>query len=304
MRFTAKICDDIDAGTITVDANSLEAYETGSLLTNSESLDLSHSELREIARTVNLVKTIKNIYVNAAPDTWIDPSGYMYKGLTVDFDYANPSPPVTFDSVYNSGTVEIELPDDTRYFGDTWTEDNSDGDRGASDNAGNVAIFEYLDHETIFRISLRESVGAEGAVPGGFWNVIVNDTPVSHYDVAGSSPIYRDDMGNTEAMVYIPSAKFVQNSSTSVKIEIQWQVYNPNTGEYESLTDLEQFDRIVSYMAVGYEAKDDTPGGDIDIDDQTKTWVEIPLDYDNIDDVSITYRLYGYDFRVLFSSSP
>lgn len=314
--------EDVDAGTITIDADSMVAYETGSLLTNSDGLGLSHSELREIARTDNLVKTIKNIYVNAGPDspemvpllvynwqseltdnTWSNPSSYIYEGVTVDFDYANPEPPVTFDSVYPDETVTVELPNDTEYTGSNWVEDDSDGDRGASDDDGKVAIFEYTSPYEIFRISVREPVGATEAVPDGFWNVIVNDSPVSHYDVAGSEPIYRQN-GETETLVYVPSAHYSDAASDTTQLEIQWQVYNPSSGTYESVSDLSRFDSIVSYMAIGYEAKDDTPGGNIDMDDQTQTQVEIPLSFDNIDDVSITYRVYGYDFRVLFSSNP
>ncbi len=313
--------DDIDAGTISIDPESLEAYEVGSLSQNADQLGLSMSELREIARTDNLVKTVKNIYVNAGPDSpemspllvynwelplasgeWAEPANYTYKGLSVTFDYVNPSAPVTFDSIYPDGTVAIRLPDDKEYTGHEWVDDHNDGDRAVSDDEGKVGIYEYLNSRTVFRIGLNESVGVEEAVTPGFWEVLVNGEAVSYYDVAGSEPIYRDN-GQTQALVYVPSVRFSDGASDTTQLEIRWQVYNPGLGTYETTNDLSRFDRIVSYMAVGYEAQDDTPGGDIDLEDQTQPQVSIPLAFDNVDDVSIVYRIYGYDFRVLFRSS-
>ncbi|RKX77962.1 MAG: hypothetical protein DRP87_07665 [Spirochaetes bacterium] len=259
--------EDIDAGEL--EQENDEAVSEQSLEENSLSFEMNLSNLREIAKLDNMLKVIKNLYINydntngtlyenlfsytwgvepeQVKNQFSSPANYTYDEYSIQISTSNPD--ITFDGVYNHDyIIEIVPPEPVVYVDNnshtlftsdcgTWEnfEEREDG-RYANTNETHFALYEEISRN-------RVAFGTSGLhfinYPQGYWLLKKDSETLAYFDLAISKPF---KPGTEIPVVYLPSLKIDVDAENYVTaFNITWYQYNFSNEQYEELTDLSMF---------------------------------------------------------------
>jgi hypothetical protein len=268
---------DINLGSLT--ANGGETSSGQSITQNSSVFNMSVGQLLSLARTDDIYKTIKNIYVNftdtshhtvgvrlmynqsmaALKNMYSTPSAYRLTDYAVsvftnDFDAGtldaakNGSlqfaliPPAPILSIYDATT--FYGPDNplTLSYQGTYLNWDYDGQYGTGRIRNMNYAFNCL----------------TGDVPTGKWVFRVNGAEKAAFDLSVTTPL--DSAGNT--IIYVPSLKIDTGADDRILgYSLKWMLYDPGTQSYQDVPAADEallrkmvHDPMVGFLNTGNDA--------------------------------------------------
>jgi hypothetical protein len=276
---------DIDLGELTMNSN--EAQSSNTISDNAADFNLSLSQLKEMARTDNVLKTIKNLYANYDMSTgvyctmnivyqWfsLDPSqisnkfadpaadNYITMGnlcYILNFNINDPANVIYNNIAATNDTLDLFPPATVygiSYYGynpadtNAWIRSTNNPGQFASSKVSlndNNYAYFYLNADQS-PITCNYSYFGWLPVPG-FWYLKKNQSQVlATYDMAAGSP----PDSNGHPYVYIPAVRLNVNPDKSISsIDIKWYYYG--AGGYQEVTDFTDFNNAVANISVGLD---------------------------------------------------
>ena len=267
----------IDLGTLEPSGN--EAVSSTSLADNADKFTLSLAQLKEIARTDDVLKSIKNTYINYDDTTgtylniqpffgWRDESG----SISIYNMFSDPATTIAnhnngYSYYFNTNSNAIDFtkvcdqsvlltlhpPATVTRVGGT----PSWGTTTPFTNSGTV----YTNTGTVCgggdlylrndgsELSFNYAGGVFWATPivSGYWEIKYDGTKLFEFDGTLGSPFENDDI--TKPIVYIPALKAVVTNGTIDYFELKWYLRNSNGG-YDEITDFTTFSHSVENASV------------------------------------------------------
>lgn len=271
---------DIDMGTLDISGD--EASDTDSLTENEANFSLNLTELRQIADNDNLLKTIKNIYVNYDPVTekfysasvtfcwgldaflaknqFSDPASYSFIGYQPSFNSRNDTT-FPYEGVKNKDFIISIVPPAavTDSNGNTYSSfDNSCvltetiwSDTSYSVGSNNPPFAFGIDYS--YDDDGWIQTGAGGCrfvnILEGWWSIQKDGIEKAAFDLGVCSPI---DPATGKPVVFLPSIKInVDSSNIITSFDIKWYIYNPESEGYEEINDISGFQNLMEVSALG-----------------------------------------------------
>ncbi len=239
----------IDLGNIAQTGD--EALSSKSIA-NAGTYSLSLEQLQQIAKNDDLLKNIKNVYMNYDPvngvyyelqpgfgwadvpasikNTWSDPATYTYAGYQIYLGTNNITNP-TFAQV-SSDAVNVELypPSDVTANGITYGSGTPITSSGYSTN--NATNFYARNDSTsiMYNFVTGDSSRIMTPITGGLWLLKKKEgssyTTLAQFDLGVANPV---GAGN-RPLYYVPRIMVTTDGSDTItKIELEWYEYNAST---------------------------------------------------------------------------
>ena len=286
-----EVSDDIDLGEIELDGE--EAVSDTTLAQAADYFSLDLEQLTEMARTDDLFKMVKNLYVNYDPSTEIsyrvqmnflweddlaniddqfaDPMAYDYRYYSL-YIFSNDMTHIDLQGLadgqwvaafYPPSDLLWEAPD--VYVGPT-NPISSNNVTGFSDYqtcAYNIQDEDFwlCSSDTVHLFSLPAGGIKESLVAPGYWYLEREqstdpalDRRLAIFDLAPATPLYAS--GYPKA--YVPVAKIITGENRRIEqIEVRWYLYDQGIGGYREVTDLSAMQETVTFspaMLIDYNA--------------------------------------------------
>jgi len=330
----------VDMGVL--DQSGDEAFQNGSLEGNQVSFNLNIGDLREIAKLDNMLKTIKNIYINynkttgsffsasfaywwgVVPGTiknqFSDPNNYVYDGYQPTFNAF--SKELSFDGIYNHTYIVSIIPPENMIDVDlnTYSSFSSAGvweflkneasGRNAGSNAKPFFILEELSRGAL-------DISSGGAhftnIPSGFWTIKKDDVPISYFDLSIAKPFI--DSNNNIPIVYLPVLKVVVDVNNYVQaFYIKWVQYDVSSSTFVEIKDLSLLANYTEAVSMSYDDANDSNYSEI-VDFQKKTetvfYPKEPFKFfgdasvkDHVlREIRLGYRIFGIDYGLMINNN-
>lgn len=324
---------DIRLGTLEISGD--EGVQTDSMSENLTSFSLNINDLREIALNDNLLKTLKNIYVNydsstgtfysplmvfwwdvdakTAKNSYSNPANYTFSGYQPSFNSRNDTS-FPYDGVKNhSFVVKIVPPESVTDTTNQPFSFFSNESTLTEENRGNGNWYVGSNNPPFgFSINAKGwiQMSASGCrfknIVDGWWSIQKDAIEKAAFDLAVCSPI---NSTTNKPYVYLPSLKINVDASDNVtSFEIKWYIYNATSSSYEEVTDISGFANLMEWVGMNFNDNQSPGNNEIcDFDSVTTTTVypgkvwkftgSSSGAYD-ISSIIIGYRIYGVDFDI------
>ncbi len=271
-----------------------EAVSTETLAESADVFSLTLDQLQEIARTDDVLKVIKNFYVNYDEESetylnvwpgfaWRDTAGevsiagtFSDPAATVAGDnngytflFQTNDPVIDIDTVCDQSKSYTLHPPATvaAVFGTGWWSFTKPfTNQGAVQNTGTTAcgvgeLYASEDTQSPGFVSFNFS-GANGSnwrvpIVEGWWEHQVDGETVFEFDGALAAPFENGDP--LKPYVYIPSVRAVATTGYLTAIDIKWYLRN-EAGGFDEVTDFEIFDRVANEVGVSITDYSGTTG--------------------------------------------
>lgn len=276
---------DIDMGTLDKSSTGDEGVQTDSMTANESSFSLNITQLRQIAQSDNLLKTIKNIYINYDPDTgkfyslllvfnwkgdsddcknkFSDPAAYTFNGYAPLINSRNDNT-FTYSEVKSKDYYVTIRPPAQVTGSDEHTYDfiTSEGCTLIDEDRGSNGRCLYSNNPP-FAFSIDGNGWLQIAAGGISFTNIVADlwylqktltdhtyTNVAAFDIGVCSPI---NATSKKPFVYLPSLKINVDADDNVtSLEIKWYIYNEADGHYDEVTDISGFTNLMEWVGLSF----------------------------------------------------
>ncbi len=272
-----------------------EAVSTETLQDSADAFSLTLDQLQEIARTDDVLKVLKNVYVNYDEETdtyleiwpffgWQDTAGEIAIGNV----FSDPAVTVAdhnngFSYYFNTNSAAYDfdtLCDQTQAytlnppaqveqvdgqagpwtFADPWTNQGTSWNTGSSAcGVGEMYASEESGDFGGTSLTFNYAGGTFWKIPivEGWWQLQVDGTKVFEFDGRLGSPFEENDPA--KPVVYIPSLKAVVTTGAISSFEMKWYLRNDG-GTYDEVTDLEMLDRSTASVVVSLTDYSGTSG--------------------------------------------
>lgn len=272
---------DLALGTLSADGD--EAVSETTIDEAEATFSLTADQLRELARTDNLLKAIKNVYINydgsssrfisvgagyswtrsgnLVPGQLTHPSEYDYQGFGFTLSCENCSE-FTWEQVRDKATtISVYPPEPITVGSDTWDAGNPFENDGTMDTEvrdggdwrttgdGDFSALVQWDESNI-DLRVHPPVGDFlDPPPDGLWTYELNGTPFAYADVGVTDPF--DENGNI--LILLPAVRLATNGDNQVtQVDVQFYRYSRTTGSFSLVTDLSMFEKNIGYIGTGF----------------------------------------------------
>jgi len=267
---------DIDAGELTL-SNGNEALSTSS---TGGDFNLTGEQLKIIARSDDVAKSVKNDYLNSDIETkvfynWDDPSvAADFSDITdsysdpLDLNFLGssiymytqswaPDKLGTFDDIVSRSTKLALYPPAgstvTSLHNHTYNDTNPIANNGNMIAGPDEGEYYYND----FRVGSDERIECTfglselTTLPSGDWLLKKDDTTIGIYDFAVGNPFY----GSTSVIkVYIPSVKLTISAGKLARIDLKYYLYDGTN--YVEVTDYSMMKKDGYQLGIGINTSD------------------------------------------------
>lgn len=310
-----------------------EAVSDNSLAENVTNFSLNIAQLREIARMDNVLKTIKNIYVNydkqtgkfysqllayrwnVAPENaknkFCGASAFSLGGYYPSINSRNEND-INYDAVKNKSITLTLVPPVpvTSDNGNTYGSFSSSGvltevirtnDRILSTNEPPFALI--LNNNGWIQVG----VGLVENIVDGWWSLQKDTMEIAAFDFGMASPI--DASGHP--IVYVPSLNVTVGADDTIQqVDIKWYQYDATAGDYIEVIDFTEFNRCKEMFAVALMDADTLEEISRDISKETiiptNTWKYFGSASGGkvVKAIQVVYRIYGVDCTFWLQAPP
>ena len=272
---------DLSLGTLSSDGD--EAVSETTIDEAETTFSFTVDQLRELARTDNLLKAIKNVYINydeastrslnvrgsyswtrpgnLMPGQLTHPSEYEYSGFSFTLSCENCSE-FTWEQIRDkTRTITVYPPEPITVGSDTWNATNPFENDGTMDTEirdggdwrwtgdGDFSALVQWDENNIDLRVHPPNLDFVDPPPEGLWTYELNGTPFAYADVGVTDPF--DENGNI--LVLLPAVRLQTNAENQVtQVTVQFYRYSRSTGSFTLVSDLSMFERNIGYIGTGF----------------------------------------------------
>ncbi|MFW6281907.1 MAG: hypothetical protein ACOC1O_03830 [bacterium] len=277
----------IDLGEVNKENN--EFISDKSIIDISENFTtLSNSDLRELSIADNLIKTIKNYYINYYF------GDYKFMGYSYYAAHLGPIESNQFTKKFNIDDSNINY-----YFK---TSNGPSDIMGYELSAPDNTTYDILpDGNQQYMTSKSASEKLPRTSPSGFWNLYdEKNDKIGKYDFSINNPVDKEGY----LIGYIPTFKLNVNNDGKVEtVTLKWYLNNGN-GHFEEVNNLNLIPTFVKRAFFQFNGGDSNNGGNWNVYDLSEKEIEVPEEYDiHIDDLfrmNFNYSVIGTKFELVY----